>query len=170
MTGPIPFVWDGEAMVPAERFRKHCDKEFVVGLEYPLVIHESRSRASHNHFFASIEEAWLNLPEHLQEHFPSSEHLRKYALIKSGYADNRSIVCASKAEAQRLACFIKPMDAYAIVSAHEATVTVWTAQSQSHKAMGKAVFQKSKDDVLDIIAGLVGVKPQTLAQEAGQAA
>jgi hypothetical protein len=40
------------------------------------------------------------------------------------------------------------MDEYAIVTVREAVVTVYTAKSQSMRAMGRETFQKSKDDVL----------------------
>lgn len=167
---PVLFTWDGESMVAQRRFQMVCDKQFVVGEVYPMIVQEPRSQASHNHYFASIEAAWLNLPEDIAEQFPSSEHLRKYALIKAGFADERSIVCASKAEAQRMACFIKPMDHYAIVVVSEATIKVYTAQSQSNKAMGKKVFQGSKDAVLDVIARMVGTDRHTLRQNTERAA
>ena len=167
---PIPFQWDGEAMVPAASYRRRCDREFVVGAFYHLVQHEERSSASHAHYFASVADAWRNLPEDLAERFPSPEHLRKYALIKAGYADERSIVCASKAEAQRVAAFIKPLDSYAIVTASEAVVKVYTPQSQSKKAMGKAVFQASKDAVLTIVAQMIGATSEQLQRNAREAA
>jgi hypothetical protein len=74
------------------------------------------------------------------EEFPTAEVLRKKMLIRAGYADERSIVCASKAEAQRVAAFVKPMDEYAVVTVREAVVRVYTAQSQSIKAMGAKPF------------------------------
>lgn len=168
MTAPLIFTWDGEAMVP--KVPRLADKFFVVHETYRLAVQEERSAVSHNHFFASLEEAWLNLPEDMAEHFPSADHLRKYALIKAGFCDERSIVCASKAEAQRVAAFIKPMDTYAVVLVREATVQVFTAKSQSHKAMGKAVFQDSKQKVLDIVSAMVGVKADELKQNAEAAA
>lgn len=170
MTVPILFDWDGDAMIPQPRFRALCDKTFVVGETYPLVIEEPRSRASHNHFFAVVEEGWRNLREDIASEFPTSEHLRKYALIKAGFCDRRSIVCATKAEAQRVASFIAPMDAFAIVTFNEATVTVYTAQSQSVRAMGHEQFQKSKDAVLDIISSMVGVERKDLERQANMQA
>jgi len=168
---PIPFRWDGEAMHPvSQRFAVAADRAFVVGEVYHLVEHHDRSMRSHNHYFAAINDAWLSLPEHYAERFPTSEHLRKWALIRAGYADSRQFVCGSKAEAQRLAAFMKPMDQYAVVTFAEAAVTVWTAQSQSMKAMGRKVFQESKDRVLDILAGMIGVTAPELAREAGMAA
>ena len=163
---PVVFTWDGETMVPQQRFNRVCAKQYVVGETYPLIPMEARSQASHAHYFAAINEAWSNLPEDLTERFPTSEHLRKAALVKAGYADERTIVCASKAEAQRVAAFIRPMDTYAIVVVNEATVKVFTAQSQSMKAMGKKAFQESKDKVLEILAEQIGVQVDALSSHA----
>jgi hypothetical protein len=167
---PILFSWTGEAMVPHPRFQRECDASFVVGERYRLAVQEHRSQANHNHYFAAINEAWMNLPELVAERFPTVEHLRKYALIKAGYRDERSIVCNSKAEAQRIAAFIKPMDEFAVVTTHEAVVTVWTAKSQSKAAMGKQVFQESKNKVLDVLAEMIGIQPETLTRNVGRAA
>lgn len=166
MSAPLIFTWTGEAMEPLPRFRKAADVAFVVGEQYRMTVEEERSMRSHRHFFAMMHDAWLNLPERDADRFPTSEHLRKWCLIRAGYSDERSIVCASKAEAQRVAAFIRPMDSYAIVTVSEAVVRVFTAQSQSVKAMGHKEFQHSKDKVLDIAAGMIGVEPSALAKQA----
>ena len=156
MTEPqFPFVWNGEAMEPRPSFLKRANETFVVGESYIMQPVEFRSAASHKHYFAVINELWQTLPEADAQRFPSPEHLRKWALIKAGYCDQRSIVCASKAEAVRIAAFMKPLDHFAIVQAREAVVTVWTARSQSVKAMGRPDFQTSKDAVLAVIYGLL---------------
>ena len=170
MTPPLPFRWNGEAMAPLPRFAKDCDKRFVVGEIYRLVEQEDRSIRSHQHYFASVNEAWKNMPDDMIEQFPTPDHLRKYALIKAGYADSRQFVAASKAEARRLAAFIRPCDEYALVAPQETVVTVWTARSQSMRAMGKRDFQASKDAVLNIVAGMIQVTPETLQANAGRAA
>lgn len=167
---PIVFHWDGEAMVPEKRFARACDAQFVIGESYPLIVNESRSAASHNHYFAAIHEGWQNLPEEIAERFATPEHLRKFALIKAGYRDERTFVASSKAEAQRLAAFVRPMDEFSVVLVDEASVTVFTAKSQSLKAMGRKAFQESKDAVLDVIAGLIGVAPKDLSNHAGRMA
>jgi hypothetical protein len=139
------------------RHPKLADKHFCIGEEYTLVEEEQRSMASHGHYFASISECWRSLPEAGAERFPTSESLRKYALIKAGYRDERSIACASKDEARRLAAFIKPMDDFAVVIVSDATVTVYTAKSQAMRAMGKKVFAESKDAVLRVLSEMLGV-------------
>ena len=158
----LPFRWTGTAMEPMRGFSKRADDTFIVGQVYRLEPVEDRSAKSHRHYFASIHEAWSNLPEAMAERFPTSEHLRKFALIRTGYADRREIVCSSKAEARRVAAFVKPLDEYALVTATEFVATVWTAQSQSIRAMGKAAFAKSKDDVLGLLAQMIGVTVEAL--------
>lgn len=168
---PLTMRWDGEAMIPASQFwAARADKQWVVGEVYQIVEHHERSQVSHNHYFAAIGEAWHNLPEDLLTDFPTTEHLRKKLLVKAGYADERSIVCASKAEALRVAAFIKPMDDYAVVTVRESVVRVYTAQSQSTKAMGKQVFQASKQAVLDALDALLGVETGETAANIGRAA
>jgi hypothetical protein len=161
---PIPCTWTGEAFQPQPRFAKMADEHFVIGQAYRMAPVEDRSRASHGHYFAMINEAWANLPEALIDQYPNPEALRKKALIKAGYRDERSIVAASKAEAQRVAAFVRPMDDTAVVVVHEAVVLVLTAKSQSLRAMGKADFQASKDAVLAVLADLIGVAPAELSK------
>lgn len=168
---PIIFDWQGDAMTPASPFMARlADKHFVIGETYQLVEDHARSHKTHGHFFAAINDAWKTLPETMADEYPTVEHLRKKALIRKGYCDERTIVCSSKAEAQRIAAFIKPMDHYAIVTVSEATVRVYTAQSQSKRAMGAKLFQQSKQDVLDFIDALLGVPSGSIKREAGQAA
>lgn len=164
MDTPLIFTWSGEAMEPLPRYHNLVNREFVVGETYRMEIIEERSAKSHNHYFACIAEAWKNLREDAAERFSTPEALRKFALIKTGYHDSRSIVAASKAEAGRIAAFIRPCDEFAVVVVDGATVTVYTAKSQSLKAMGKDAFSASKNAVLDYCACLIGVKPRALAE------
>jgi hypothetical protein len=163
------FRWSGEAMEVLPRFAREADKRFVVGQTYVLEEIQERSAASHRHYFAAINEAFLNLPESIAAQWATSEHLRRFCLIKAGFHNHRSIVASSKAEARRLAAFVKPMDEFAIVSVNECVVNVYTAQSQSHRAMGKQDFQRSKDAVLEILNDLIGVKSGEL-ESAGEPA
>ncbi|MVA98881.1 hypothetical protein GN330_16660 [Nitratireductor sp. CAU 1489] len=168
---PILYQWDGEAMIPAaQHWARQADRQFVVGERYRMVEHHDRSANSHRHFFACIHDAWQNLPDRMLEQYPTSEHLRKKALIWKGYRDERSIVCASAAEAQRVAAFVKPMDDFAVVTVKDAVVRVWTAKSQSVKAMGRKEFQDSKSDVLDFVDDLLGVERGDTARTGRDAA
>lgn len=167
---PVVFQWTGDTMAPLGRFHNLVNDQYVIGEQYRLAEVDDRSMKSHNHYFACVKEAWLNLPEIIALQHPTPEHLRKFVLIQCGYADERSIVCASKAEARRLAAFIKPMDEYAVVIFRECVVKVFTAQSQSVKAMGNKVFQKSKTEVLDYLDSIVGAGRGSISANAGRAA
>lgn len=160
----LRYEGEGEFRVLSNHWAARADKDYVVGEVYKLVEHHDRSANTHRHYFATIGEAWSNLPDDLLTEYPSAEHLRKKLLVRAGYADERSIVCASKAEAHRVASFIKPMDDYAVVTVREAVVRVYTAQSQSTKAMGKEAFQASKQAVLDALDDLLGVERGSTAE------
>jgi hypothetical protein len=166
MTVPIPCAYIDGAFRPLQRFEKIAAAAYGEGEIVKLAPVEGRSKKSHDHFFVVVNEAWLNLPESVASRWPTDDHLRKWALIKAGYRDERSIVCASKAEAVRVKAFIRPMDEYGVVLAQGAVVTVYTAKSQSLKAMGAKVFQESKTAVLGVLADLLGVEPATLARQA----
>jgi hypothetical protein len=170
MTPPLTFQWDGEAMVPASQYWAHkADEEYVIGQTYRLVEPVERSGESHRHYFAALHDAWANLPDHIAEQFPSSEHLRKFALIKCGFYDQTSYSAQSDGEAARVHALLAH-DEFAIVTIDGQTVTRFTPKSQSMKAMGKRKFQESKQAVLDYVADLIGVKPEELAANAGRAA
>lgn len=159
---PQHFEWSGEAMIPLHPRR--ADKTFVVGQRYSLVQHEDRSEASHRHEFAWLREAWQSLPEHLSERFPTEKHLRKWALIRAGYSDSHTITCRSKAEAVRVAAFIRPIDEFAVVIVQGTTVTRFTAKSQSKRAMGAKEFYESKERIMEVVARMLNVEPQELPQ------
>lgn len=160
---PIECFWDGDAFRPInDWWKSRARRQFTEGEVYHLADQPERSSRSHNHYFASVAEAWKNLPDALAERFPTADHLRRYALIKAGYCDSTTMVCSSKAEAQRVASFIRPTDEFGIVIVTEATVTRYAAKSQSMRAMGKDEFQKSKDAVLGIISEMIGVERKAL--------
>jgi len=165
---PLAFDWTGENMSP--KLPKLADKFFVVGEVYRLAPHEDRSAVSHRHYFASINEAHNNLPEDIAERLPTPEHLRKFALIRAGYRDERTIVCPTKGEAMRVAAFVRPIDDFAVVECEDLVVTIYTAKSQSMRAMGKKTFQESKEAVLRIISEMIGIDAATLQQNAARAA
>jgi len=164
----ILFRWtDDGHMVPASQFHaRNADEQFCVGEKYSLVQQAQRSPSSHNHYFAVIAAAHDSLPDELLETYPTPEHLRKKALIRKGYRNEREYVCASAAAARDLVLTIRDLDDYAIIEARETVVRIWTAKSQSKAAMpGNGEFQKSKADVLEFIGDLLNVDPETLGRQ-----
>lgn len=164
---PLRYQWDGEAMRPATRYwAREADKRFVVGETYTLDELHMRSHQTHAHYFACIKSAWESLPDGLASVYPSSEHLRKVALIRAGYATKVQHVAKSAAEAERLAAVIRPYDTYQIVEVTGSIVTVWHAMSQDHRSMDKAAFQASKEAVLRWVGDLIGADPTELRNAA----
>jgi len=159
----MAFTWNGEAMVPAKP--KAADKVFVIGRRYWLEEVSDRSWVSHRHEFAWIAEAWQNLPEQLADTFPTPEHLRKAALIATGYFRETVIDAGNAAAALRVAAYARGEDEFASVKARGSTVIVRKARSQrmhGHDRMDKTEFQASKDAIIGWISQLIGVEPERL--------
>ena len=162
---PLMFQWDGEVLRPASTFwARQADEHFTVGERYRMVQEAERSTVSHNHEFAWLTEAWNSLPDELLAQYPNSEVLRKHGLIAKGFCTMVQHVCPTAAEAQRLAAILKPYDMYAVVVVRGNVVTVYTAVSQSRKAMGAAQFQQSKQALMEFVGDLLGVDPETLGK------
>lgn len=162
---PLLFVWNGDGFTPATPYwARQADKHYVIGEKYELVEHHARSTNSHRHYFAAVHEAWSNLPEDLALQFPTSEHLRKYAIIKAGYYDSNTLVCPTKASALATAAFVRPTDDFAVVTVKDNIITRYVAQSQSMRAMGNDKFQDSKSKVLDIVSAMVGTSRKALEE------
>ena len=158
---PFPMHWDGEALRPraGSYWSRLADDRFVIGEQYLVTEQLESSARSRSHFFAVLKDHWDSFPDALLERFPSVEHLRKYALIKSGFHNRESVVLGSHADAERVAAFMRPKDEFALVVVTECEVARYTAKSQRPAAMGRTEFQKSKDAVLDFCNKLLGIEP-----------
>lgn len=168
---PITMSWDGEALRPVSSFwAKRADKEFVIGERYNIVDEPERSQRSHSHYFAALNNAYQSLIPELAERFPSVEHFRKYLLIQAGYCNTNVLPCSSEEEARKVAAFIKPMDEFALVTSDKNIVYVFTAKSQSRRAMNGQEFQDSKSKVLELAAEMIGTDAATLQDNAEAAA
>lgn len=115
-----------------------------------------RSHRSHGHFFARVNEAWETMPDRYKERFPSADHLRKWALIKSGFCDIELYAFDTPEDAVMASAALKKADSYALVRVEGDEVRFFTAHSQAMPAMSKEDFQKSKDMVFDVISQLLG--------------
>lgn len=163
MSDTFPMLYEGNGL-----FRCLHPKrvKLDVGAVHGWQMAEHRSKASHDHFFAIINEAWKNLPEDMGDDFPSPEHLRKWALIKAGFCSETRVACANNNEAMTLATKAKEMDKYSIVAIDGKAVTIWTADSQRRDAMGRQAFQEAKERALHIISNLIGTDITILKEAA----
>ena len=182
-TAPIVFTWrefevaddDGVlsrrmVMVPLARYGNVAARQFHAGEEYPLVVMEERSRASHSQYFAALHEGFQNLPEKIAPRWPTPEHLRAWLLIETGWFDELEVDLKTDAQVKALIARIRSESPYARVQRHELKLIIRYAKSQSAAAMGKALFEASKKDVLDLLEDMTGVPRGTLKKEAGRVA
>lgn len=163
MTDVLPMRFEGNGM-----FRCLHPKRIKldVGEVHGWAMTEHRSKASHDHFFAIVNECWKNLPEDLADDLPSPEHLRKWVLIKAGFCTKTQVVCANNSEAMVLVTKAKAMDKYSIVSIDGKVATIWTADSQRRDAMGRQEFQEAKEKAIHIMSELIGTDAATLGKMA----
>lgn len=155
MSGEITYTWtDDGAFVPLPRFAAEC-AQFVVGGRYRLAAIEERSKRTHDHFMAQVEDMWGTLPEYLTMRWPSPEHLRKWALICSGFCHQTEYAMSTPEDAARLDRAIRAQDEYAIVLVRDSTAIVFTAKTQrlirNGGEMDRKEFQASKQAVFDVI-------------------
>ena len=170
MTGnpPLTFRYIDGKMVP--RSRAQADRYYAEGELYALEEYQNRSINSHNHYFAALKTAWMNLPESLSADYPTEEHFRKKLLIRAGFCDEQQIVFSSANDAIKASAAILARDDYCVANVEGRALTIWTAKSQSMKAMGKEDFQKSKQAALELAAALIGTTADALAHNTEQAA
>jgi hypothetical protein len=164
------FSWTGEAMIPRLRFVEQCKESFIKGENYQLEIRELASAATRAHFFATISDMWLSLPEGMTGPWTKSpEHLRKWALCKAGYADEKIIACDTPKDAKQMALLARSYDEFSLIVVRQSSVHIAMPRSQSVPAMNKEEFQKSKVAVLDVISELIGTKEPASASPRSQA-
>jgi len=163
-------MWTGTHFVPQNSQLRQCREQFGDGEIVMLERHEERDMNSHSHYFASINEAWKNLPEALDAEYPSPDALRKKMLIKSGYANEKVTVCDTAHDAAIMAAYIAPLHQYGIVEVRGNVIRVYEAKSQSLAAMGKKEFQASKWAVLDAISAMIHTSTRQLQDNAGRSA
>ena len=164
MSPPRAYRWTGEAMVP---LRAPKPEQYVSGGVYWLEEASERSELSHDHQFAWLKQAWLNLPEDIAPFYPTPEHLRKRALIDCGWYDETTIGAGSPKVAKQVAAYVRNADAFALVIVSGPYVFIRKAKSQKRRGtnrMSKADFQASKDAIMEHIAELIGVTPAELGK------
>jgi len=151
---PASIYMDGREWVP---------KEWADSLVDALR-EKQRSQQAHSHQFAAIHDLWSNLPlRHAQAPYAASaEAFRKHGLIATGHCHVEMVAFEDKDQACKAAPFIAALarkaHGYALVVVRDALVICSTPHSQSYKAMGREVFQRSKSDVLAWGEELLGVR------------
>lgn len=173
---PLPFRWDMArgVMIPEQRFSALARRQFTDGVVYVLEGFTPASHKERGHYFASIKQAWDNLDDEATARYPTPEHLRKWALVKAGWRQENQTVCDNKEDALRLAAFLRKLDDYAVVVVRENVVSIYIARSQKigrpeDGLMTEEEWRRSRDDVLAILSGKIGVTSKTLEKEGRRA-
>jgi hypothetical protein len=159
--------WNGAMLLPTRL--EAVERMFEVDGRYHLESHFERSAPRHRAYFASLAEAWHSLPESTRDELPSPEHLRHFSLIKTGWRNERHIVLGSHREAIRVAAFMARPETFAVIFPDGHRVVEWTAKSQSYRAMDREAFNRSMDDVMRYVAGLIGVSQEELEEQGASA-
>lgn len=168
---PVILQWDDDHFVPDPRHLARCRAQFVVGQQYPLEVIQPRNMASHRGYFAAIHEAWLNLNEEDAAKFKTSEHLRAWALVETGWCKETDYPCESVEEAMMVAKIIRARSSYAIIGRKGNVVKVFDPRSQAvygPDAMGADDFKASKQQVLDLVATMARTTRGELVRNAGK--
>ncbi|WP_316227862.1 hypothetical protein [Bradyrhizobium sp. SZCCHNR3015] len=161
---PIEVTRRDGVLVPKQRWL--FDKLFPADGDYIIEPFEPRSTKSQNHYHAAVNEAWKNLPEDLANQHPDAEHLRKWALIKTGWCIKQNVVCESVDQAIAFAAVAGKLNESAVIVVQGKVVTIATARTQKTTGpgcMNREEFQKSKQDVLEYVASLIGVDASALS-------
>ncbi len=157
-------IWDGEAFRPEDRFQWQCQQDYVVGEKYQFEALPMRSIASHNHFMAAVDDVWKNLREDESKRFPSPTHLRRWALVETGYCTEKITVYDTAKDARQAAAGIRARDPYVVMQVKGNILYEWEPLSQKILQMDPVTFQKSKTDVLDLLASMIGVRQKQLGK------
>lgn len=161
---PLTYVWSNGALYPLRRFTAEAARRFTAGAVYMMEEVQGRSRISHDHEFAWLNDAWLSLPESLADQYPTAEHLRKRALVAAGYYHETIVDAGTNAAALRVAAYMRNKDEFAVVVVRGPLAVERTPKSQSLRAMGKADFQASKTAIMEVVAELLGTSRDGASQ------
>ena len=167
---PIVYIRVENHLVPQPRFMKLFDEQIAVGEEISLDRVLGRSLASHNHYFAALQEGFDNLAEEYAQEFVSVEHMRAWCLCKEGYCSTSTFALATAGDARKLRDQLKRDNDCAIIGVSDSIATIYTPFSQSMAAMGREQFEESKASVLARVAAMARTTPAELKKNAGRSA
>lgn len=121
---------------------------------------------SRRRFFAAIRDIHASLPDALRQRFPTSEVLRKQALIAVQWCDVATIVAGSKKAAPAIAAFLKMKDPYCLIQERGEVLTIYTARSMSRQALKGREFHTVTDAAFAWIEEQTGINPNQWSEAA----
>jgi hypothetical protein len=165
---PMSFPDTGEismAMVPITRYQQTAAQQFDSALVHVLEQSNERNKASHDQYFAAINDHFVNLPEKYDGLFNNVTHFRKYLLVLAGICKTM-IFPISEIKGRN----IRVSDDYSEITVEGDCVIVKTALSQDRRSMNRQEFEDSKRKVLELAESITGISPSVALKNAGQSA
>ena len=108
-------------------------------------------------FFAQLRDVHGNLSDEHRRRFPSSETLRKHALIAVGWCDVMTVLAGSKAAAPGVAAAFHSKVPHCIIDIRGDVLTIYTARSMARRALLKKPFNDVASKVWDWIYRETGI-------------
>lgn len=156
--------WRDGTLIPLDKFQPDCRRFFVHDGIYVVEADRPEHIAANKAYHAEIRTLWSNLPETLDVHYPKPEHLRKRALIKTGYYTANYVTLETEEEARVVQSIMKPLDEFSVVIRRNNVVRVYRPRSQRLRReeddavrMDADELKQSRKDVLDFCRALVSV-------------
>lgn len=154
-------------MIPQSGYLAQCEKRFVVGQIYTLEqVDEARNMNAHNAYMAEVASAWENLSDAATKKLKTPTHLRKWALIETGWYDEQIVDCGTHELASRMATFTHQTDEYCEIRIRKNLLVIRRPRSQKRSKMNSEDFKKSSKAVLDLLADMIGVNRTVLERYA----
>lgn len=156
--------FDGEAFRPLDKFMPEVRRTYATGSLVVIDADYPENMAANRAYHAEIRALWQNLPETLDVHYPRPDHLRKRALIKTGYYTANSVALKTAEEARVVAGIMKPLDEFSVVIVRDNVIRIFRPRSQRLRhndedavKMDADELRQSRKDVLEFCRKIVGV-------------
>ena len=108
-------------------------------------------------FFAQLRDIHGSLPDHLRQRWPSSETLRKHALIAAGHCDVMTVVAGSKAAVPGLVAAFMAIDRFCIVVPSGTVLMVSRARSMNRTNLLRPQFHEVAEKCFAWIEAQTGI-------------
>jgi hypothetical protein len=128
---------------------------------------EQRSDEEHKFWFAVVRACWKSLPDKARrERWPNAEYLRKWLLVKAGHCRKMDVVCDNSRDIPHIINTARFIDKYSVIKVDRiaGVVSIFIAESQEYKVMGKEKFQAVTTLCLHILAEIMGCSPADILQ------
>lgn len=133
-----------------------------------------RSLDQHRRYFLLVAAAMEHWPEHHEHQFTSIEALRKYLEMKAGWREIGAKIPLSGVRKEHAVVLveaaIRAAGSYAMPILHGDVLVIFRPKSISFARMPHLEFCALNEAVGNVIRDIIGVEPEQLLKERGEAA